>query len=49
MLELLDRQQPLTVNQWKIFAAYLFSIGVEFAGVAASEIIGRQAGRRLAV
>ena len=30
MLDLLDRQTSLTINQWKIFAACLFSIMVDF-------------------
>ena len=30
MLELLDRQKSLTVNQWKIFTACLFSIVIDF-------------------
>ncbi len=30
MLELLDRQTSLTINQWKIFAACLFSIMLDF-------------------
>src|SRR5579862_4405437 len=30
MLDLLDRQQSLTINQWKIFTACLFSIVIDF-------------------
>ena len=30
MLELLERQQSLTINQWKIFTACLFSIVIDF-------------------
>jgi MFS transporter, putative metabolite:H+ symporter len=30
MLELLDRQETLTVNQWKIFAACVFSVMLDF-------------------
>ena len=30
MIELLDRQQSLTINQWKIFAAVILSIMLDF-------------------
>ncbi len=30
MLELLERQTSLTINQWKIFTACLFSIVIDF-------------------
>jgi MFS transporter, putative metabolite:H+ symporter len=30
MLELLDRQQSLTINQWKIFTACVFSVMLDF-------------------
>jgi hypothetical protein len=30
MLELLEQQETLTVNQWKIFTACLFSIMLDF-------------------
>lgn len=30
MLELLERQQSLTINQWKIFIACLFSVVIDF-------------------
>jgi hypothetical protein len=30
MLELLDQQKSLTINQWKIFTACLFSIVIDF-------------------
>ena len=30
MLELLDQQKTLTINQWKIFTACLFSIVIDF-------------------
>src|SRR3974377_1097492 len=30
MLELLERQKSLTINQWKIFTACLFSIVIDF-------------------
>jgi MFS transporter, putative metabolite:H+ symporter len=30
MLELLDRQQTLTINQWKIFTACVFSVMLDF-------------------
>jgi hypothetical protein len=31
MIELLDRQQSLTVNQWKIFTAVILSIMLDFS------------------
>ena len=31
MIELLDRQQSLTINQWKIFAAVILSIMLDFS------------------
>ncbi len=30
MIELLDRQQSLTINQWKIFTAVILSIMLDF-------------------